>query len=104
MNENDARQSSIIKPKRHSGNAAQPSIVSATADLKRNSEKATTLTEVEDLWSKARQRLTQNRKMAPILEEAAKIVEESGLKLGSHGAADHQQLHHSLNAKFEELK
>lgn len=46
---------------------------------------------LEDLWTKAEQRLVQDTRMARVLKEASWIVKESGLKLGSHETTDHQQ-------------
>ncbi|KAJ5560315.1 hypothetical protein N7513_002714 [Penicillium frequentans] len=81
-----------------------PRAVKAIFEPKGDPEEVTTSAEVENLWSKARQILAQNENMGPILVEAANIVEQSGLTFDLHGAAGHQQLHSSLNAKVEELK
>ncbi|KAJ9483560.1 hypothetical protein VN97_g9836 [Penicillium thymicola] len=82
----------------------QPSSINASTEPREDSEDVTTPAESEDLWAKARQRLAEDKKMSLILEEASRIVEESGLKIGSNGAADYQQLHISLDARVEELK
>lgn len=42
--------------------------------------------------------------MAWILKEASQIIEESGLKVGSHGMADHQQLGSFLDTQVNELE
>jgi hypothetical protein len=84
--------------------ACQPSTPNASVKTKYDSEEVTKSPDAEDPWSQARQRLTQDKKTSPILEEATMIVEGFGLKVGSHGAADYQQLHSSLSAKVEELK
>lgn len=65
---------------------------------------STASSEPEDLWAKAEQRLAQDEKMSPILKKAIEIIEEAGLKSGSHGTADHQQLHSFLDTKVDELK
>ncbi|KXG51333.1 uncharacterized protein PGRI_093450 [Penicillium griseofulvum] len=84
-------------------NVPQPSGTNASVEPEDNSEEITTATQTEDLWTKATQRLAQDKKMALILKEARQIVADSGLELGSHGTVD-QQLQGSLNAKVEELK
>ena len=60
--------------------------------------------ESEDLWKEAEQRLIKDERMAPILKEASRIIEESGLKIGSPGTADHQQLGSFLDTQVEELE
>jgi hypothetical protein len=75
-----------------------------TLEQTKNPEKVTTSADINDLWAKARQRLAQDKDMGPILEEASQILEDSGLRVGFHGAAEHQQLQSSLDAKLEELK
>lgn len=42
--------------------------------------------------------------MGRILKEATEIIEESGLKAGPHGTADHQQLRSFLDTKVDELE
>lgn len=69
-----------------------------------NSGETTASSEPEDLWAKAEQRLAQDEKMGRILKKATEIVEESGLKAGSHGTANHQQLRSFLNTKVDELE
>ncbi|KAJ5766207.1 uncharacterized protein N7511_003823 [Penicillium nucicola] len=58
----------------------------------------------DDLWTKAREKLSEDKHMRLILEEAAKIVGASGLDIESHGAKDSQQLHDSLDVKVKELE
>ena len=60
--------------------------------------------ESEDLWEEAEQRLVKDERTARILNEASQIVEESGLKIGSPGTADHQQLGSFLNTQVKELE
>ena len=60
--------------------------------------------EFEDLWAKAEQRLTQDQRMAQILKEASQIVEQSSLKIESHGMADHQQLGSFVDTLVNELE
>ena len=60
--------------------------------------------ESEDLWEEAEQRLVKDERTAWILKEASQIVEESGLKIGSPGMADHQQLGSFLNTQVKELE
>lgn len=69
-----------------------------------NSGDTATSREPEDLWAKAEQRLAQDEKMGRILKKATEIIQEAGLRAGSHGTADHQQLHSFLDTKVDELK
>ncbi|KAJ6004873.1 hypothetical protein N7540_012672 [Penicillium herquei] len=58
----------------------------------------------EDLWVKARELLAQDKKMCLVLDEANRILEQSGVKTGTQGKTDHEKLHSSLTSKVEELK
>lgn len=84
--------------------AKQPNSTNVPLKLTQNSGETITSSEPESLWAKAEQRLAQDEKMSRILKEATEIVEESGLKAGSHGTADHQQLRSFLNTKVDEME
>lgn len=73
-------------------------------DLTEKPKETTASSEFEDLWAKAEQRLVQDERMARILKEASQIIEESGLKVGSHGTVGHQQLRSFLNTQVHELE